>query len=158
MGGAMDLIREFGALIDVLNREGIEYAVCGGIAVSIHGYVRATTDIDILVRAEDADRVAKLAEEAGFLDDSGTIPFALGTPQQTIVRRIVKIEGRDLLMLDLLLVSPVHESAWQTRSKVDWNGRVISVISRDGLAHMKRLAGRRRDLDDLEQLGIPLDE
>jgi len=51
MGGAMDLIAEFGALIDVLNREGIEYAVCGGIAVSIHGYVRATTDIDILIRA-----------------------------------------------------------------------------------------------------------
>jgi hypothetical protein len=51
MGGAMDLIAEFGALIDVLNREGIEYAVCGEIAVSIHGYVRATTDIDILIRA-----------------------------------------------------------------------------------------------------------
>ena len=29
----MDLIREFEALIDVLNREIVEYAVCGGIAV-----------------------------------------------------------------------------------------------------------------------------
>lgn len=154
----MDLIREFGALIDLFNREGIEYAVCGGIAVSIHGFVRATTDIDILIRPEDADRVAKLAEEIGFLDDSGTIPFGVGTPHQTIVRRIVKIEGRDLLMLDLLLVSPTHEPAWQTRFKVSWSDKIVWVVSREGLAHMKRLAGRRRDLDDLDQLGISADE
>ena len=35
MGGAMDLIHEFGTLIDVFNRERVEYAVCGGIAVMI---------------------------------------------------------------------------------------------------------------------------
>ena len=154
----MDLIEEFGALIDVLNREGIEYAVCGGFAVSIHGYVRATTDIDILIQSQDADRIAKLVKEVGFLDDSGTIPFSPGTPNQTIVRRIVKIEGADLLMLDLLFVSAIHEPAWRSRSKVDWNGRVVSVISREGLGHMKRLAGRHRDFDDLTQLGIPIDE
>jgi len=38
----MDLIREFGALIDALHRENVEYAVCGGIAVTIHGYVRTS--------------------------------------------------------------------------------------------------------------------
>ena len=31
----MDLIHEFGALIEELNRENVEYAVCGGIAVTI---------------------------------------------------------------------------------------------------------------------------
>jgi hypothetical protein len=150
----MDLIREFGALIDVFNREGVEYAVCGGIAVTIHGYVRATKDVDFLIRAEDADRVVKLAGQAGFLDDSGNIAFALGTERQTTVRRVVKIEGRDLLMLDLILVSPILEPAWQSRTKIEWEGRLVSIVSRQGLALMKSLAGRDQDLTDLKQLGI----
>jgi len=154
MGGAMDLIAEFGSLLDMLNREGIEYAVCGGIAVTIHGYARTTKDIDFLIRVEDADRIVKLAEQAGFLDDSGNIPFDLGTERETIVRRVVKIQGRDLLMLDLILVSPILEPAWQSRTTVEWEGRRISIVSRDGLRLMKTLAGRDQDLTDLKQLGI----
>lgn len=149
----MDLIREFKLLIDVFNREGVEYAVCGGIAVTIHGYVRTTKDIDFLIRAEDADHVVQLAEQIGFLDDSGTIPFGVGTERQTIVRR-VKIEGRDLLMLDLILVSPILEPAWKNRTRIEWEGRLVSIVSRDGLALMKSLAGRDQDLTDLKQLGI----
>ena len=150
----MDLIREFGALIDEFNREGMEYAVCGGIAVTIHGYVRTTKDMDFLIRGEDADRVVELARRAGFLDDSGSIQFGVGTARETIIRRVVKIEGRDLLMLDLILVSPALESAWKSRTKVEWEGRRVSIVSRDGLALMKTLAGRDQDLTDLKQLGI----
>lgn len=150
----MDLIREFGAIIDELHREGVEYAVCGGIAVTIHGYVRTTKDMDFLIRSEDADRVVKLAARVGFLDDSGNIPFGLGTKRETIVRRVVKTEGCDLLMLDLILVSPILEPAWQSRIKVEWEGRQLSMVSREGLALMKTLAGRDQDLTDLRQLGM----
>lgn len=150
----MDLIHEFSALIDELNRENVEYAVCGGIAVTIHGYVRTTKDIDFLIRKEDANRVVKLAQQAGFLDDSGNTSFGLGTERETIIRRVVKTEGRDLLMLDLILVSPILEPAWQSRTIIEWEGRRVSIVSRDGLALMKTLAGRDQDLTDLKQLGI----
>lgn len=154
MGGSMDLIREFAALIDLFHREGIEYAVCGGIAVTIHGYVRTTKDIDFLIRAEDAERVARLVEQIGFLDDSGNIPFGEKQAERTIVRRVLKVAGRDYLMLDLILVSPILEPAWQSRTRVEWEGRRVSVVSREGLALMKTLAGRDQDLADLKQLGI----
>ena len=68
----------------------------------------------LLIRKEDANRVVKLAKQAGFLDDSGNTPFGLGTERETIIRRVVKTEGRDLLMLDLILVSPILEPAWQS--------------------------------------------
>ena len=57
-------------------------------------------------------------------------------------------------MLDLILVSPILEPAWQSRTIVEWEGRRVSIVSRDGLALMKTLAGRDQDLTDLKQLGI----
>lgn len=150
----MDLIHDFGALIDALHREGMEYAVCGGIAVTIYGYVRTTKDIDLLIRREDADRAVQLAAQIGFLDDSGSLSFESGTRRARTVRRVVKIDGRDVLMLDLILVSPILEPAWQSRTQVEWEGRRMSIVSRDGLALMKTLAGRDQDFTDLKQLGI----
>jgi hypothetical protein len=40
----------------------------------------------------------------------------------------------------------------------EWQGGTISVVSLAGLAKMKRLAGRKQDLADLEQLGIEDEE
>lgn len=40
------------ALVQSLNDHGAEYLLIGGYALLAHGYARATTDIDILVRAE----------------------------------------------------------------------------------------------------------
>jgi hypothetical protein len=57
-------------------------------------------------------------------------------------------------MLDLVLVSPVLQSAWKSRTHVEWEGRRLWVVSRDGLALMKLLAGRDQDLTDLKNLGI----
>jgi hypothetical protein len=34
----MDLIEEFDAVIAALDRNGIEYAVCGGLAMAVHGF------------------------------------------------------------------------------------------------------------------------
>ncbi len=64
------LYEEFRGLIEILNREGIPYAVCGGIAVAFYGYVRTTEDIDILVRKEDVERISTVIQERGFTFDA----------------------------------------------------------------------------------------
>ncbi len=43
------LYDELRTLISALDRGKIEYALCGGIAMAIHGRPRATVDIDILI-------------------------------------------------------------------------------------------------------------
>jgi hypothetical protein len=53
----LDLAAEFEAVVGALAREGVEYAVCGGFAMAIHGYPRATVAIDLLIRPEDEERV-----------------------------------------------------------------------------------------------------
>ncbi len=53
----LDLTQEFEAVLVALAGHGIEYAVCGGLAMSIHGYPRSTVDIDLLILPEDEERV-----------------------------------------------------------------------------------------------------
>ncbi len=59
----------------LLNRSGVAYAVCGGVAVCLHGYQRNTTDLDLVIRAADSDAVRQLLTDAGFIWDSDQAEF-----------------------------------------------------------------------------------
>lgn len=48
-----DLYEELSAIVDALESGGLEYAVCGGIAMAVHGFTRATEDIDLFLPAEN---------------------------------------------------------------------------------------------------------
>lgn len=67
----MDLTVELGRLLDVRSREGIEYALCGGLAVAVRGFPRATKVIDLLVRPEDVEDVVAAIEPLDFVLDAG---------------------------------------------------------------------------------------
>jgi hypothetical protein len=53
----VSLYDELKALVAALNEEGVPYALCGGLAMAVHGFVRATEDIDLLVRPSDVERI-----------------------------------------------------------------------------------------------------
>ena len=42
-------------VIESLNRAGVDYAVFGGVALNLHGIVRATEDLDVFVRPEPSN-------------------------------------------------------------------------------------------------------
>jgi hypothetical protein len=46
-------------VIRSLNEAGVDYVVVGGVALNLHGLVRATEDLDLFVRP-DADNIARL--------------------------------------------------------------------------------------------------
>lgn len=100
---ALNPVTELEALVDALNGDGVPYALCGGLALGIHGHPRTTIDIDLLVEAADVSRALVVAKRVGF---------------------------------DIL----------------DAGARRLSVVSREGLATMKRIAGRAQDLADLARL------
>jgi len=150
----MDLYQELLGVIDALSGHGVEYALCGGIAVAVHGYPRFTKDIDLLVRAEDLDAALAAVGDAGFTVQGGRIPFRLGQPDEQIVYRVNKVLGRDVLTLDLILVGAPLEGVWQDRREAEWQDRRVTIVSREGLGKMKRVAGRGQDILDLEKLGL----
>lgn len=148
----MSFYDEFKALIDLLSREGIDYAVCGGVAVAFHGYPRLTKDIDILVQEKDLARISELLKEVDFVFDAGRIPFDVGKPNQREIQRLSKIIGEDVLTLDLLIVESAYQSVWDNRGRFFWQGREVGMVSLDGLLEMKRIAGRNKDLHDIDEL------
>jgi len=54
----------FQLLINSFEREKMDYALIGAFALKAYGYVRATQDVDFLVRTEDQDKIISYLESA----------------------------------------------------------------------------------------------
>lgn len=50
---------KFLALLKALAHEGVDYVLVGGVALNVHGIVRATEDVDLFIRPE-SDNVERL--------------------------------------------------------------------------------------------------
>lgn len=148
MAGLLD---EFVGIVAKLNERDVEYAVCGGWAMTIHGFIRATLDIDLLILTKDLDNAIAAAKDQGFDIEGLPLNFDGGKTQ---IRRISKVDQKsnELITLDLLLVTEALEDVWQTRKRVLWNAGQYNVVSRQGMKKMKKMAGRAKDLIDLEYL------
>lgn len=154
----MQLYDEFERLVETLQAARVPFAVCGGIAVALHGHVRATDDIDLLMPLAEIDRAKAAIKPIGFGLPAEPMTFGRGTARQCTVHRVNKIQGEDHLIVDLLVVEPSYVDVWASRVELSWKQRVLPVVSRAGLARMKRLSGRHQDLADLENLGLNSDE
>jgi hypothetical protein len=158
---ALDLIAELDGLVAAFDREGIDYAICGGIALGMHGHPRATMDIDVLIQHVDIDRAIATARTCGFDIPARKITFGLRTNTPREVHRVSKLDDAtgEMMPCDLMVVAHEYEEVWKTREVLPWNDKEVHVVSREGLAIMKRLAGRPQDLVDLGKLeGLNDDE
>lgn len=148
----MDLKKELEGVVDALVASDVPFGVCGGVAVTIHGAPRFTKDIDLIVLPGDVEAALGAVRSVGFTLSAGPMMFAAGTAHQREVRRVSKVDGTELLMLDFLLVTAALRTVWDSRVIVEWEGRRVPVVSRRGLITMKKLAGRPLDLADVEAL------
>ena len=140
------------AISAALSRAEVRYAVCGGVAVTIHGATRSTKDIDVLIAPEDRDRALDAVRPLGFRFAALPLVFEEGTPRERHVQRVSKIVGTDHLVLDLLLAQASFQGCLDGALEVALPEGPLVVVSRDVLLRMKRLAGRAQDLADIEKL------
>lgn len=154
----MSLKTELLGIAEALDRASIPYALCGGMAVVLHGYPRLTRDVDLLVEPARLDRVKEVLAEIGFTIPGGIIPFDLGTKQERRVYRLSKRVDADLLTVDLIILPSFLQDVWDTREVYDVGGVPIQTVSREGLLRMKRISGRAQDLSDIENLELGSDE
>ena len=130
-----------------LNEHGAKYLVIGGIACVLHGYVRATSDVDILIERslENARRV---------LDALGAIGwgFAQEWRAEEILARPITVIGDDP-QVDIFTVawSIKYDGAAARASTVTVEGVAIPLIGIDDLIETKR-TGRPLDAADIEAL------
>jgi len=130
-----------------LNRAKARYLVIGGIACILHGYARATEDIDILIErtAENADRILKALATLGY-------GLARAWTATEILKRQITVVGDDP-RVDIFTVawSIKYAQAAPRSDTVAVAGVRIPLIGIDDLIETKR-TGRLQDAADIEVL------
>jgi hypothetical protein len=150
-------------VLGALNGAGVRYLVVGGVAVVLHGHLRTTADLDLVVSLEPAnarraieavtalgyrprapvpaERFADPAERASWIADKGLTVFSLWSD---------RTPG---LEVDLFVREPFDfEAAWARRVTVSLDTTTATVASLEDLLGLKRAANRPQDLADIEAL------
>jgi hypothetical protein len=141
--------RDYVEMLNELSAAGADYLVIGAHALAVHGFLRATKDLDIWVRPteENARRVwAALVRFGAPLRGVAVEDFATrGTIYQI---------GIDPDRIDVITepAGVEFEDAWERRTVAVVEGVAYPVIGRADLITTKRAAGRPQDLIDVERL------
>lgn len=153
----MDLLVELQNIIEAFDKEKIDYALCGGLALAVYARPRATLDIDIMVDPGLLDKTKQIVEKLGFNIPAMPMTFKEGSVR---IHRMTKIENEsgEHLVLDLLIVTPETKPSWDSRLSVDWEGGTLKVLSPKGLIMLKLLRKSGQDMDDIEYLKELIDE
>lgn len=141
---------DFVAMLSALSAEGVEFILVGAHALAAHGFVRATQDIDILVRPtpENARRVfaALRSFKAPLLD---LTEADLLNPD--VIYQVGVEPNRIDLMNDISGVS--WDEAWSGRTDVVIEGVRVPVLGIEEFVRNKRASGRPKDRADLILIG-----
>jgi len=87
------------ALCKALNAEGVRYVLIGGFAVILHGFVRGTKDIDLLVEVS-AENIQRLKRAMAVLPDNA---ISLMADDEVEKYQVVRIA--DEIVVDLMKVA-----------------------------------------------------
>jgi len=132
---------------EALNRSGAKYLVIGGVACILHGYARATGDVDILIERTETnvERVLAALARVGY-------GFAREWGAKEILKRTITVIGDDPAV-DVFTVAwrVKYEQAAPRAQVVDVEGVKVPLIALDDLIETKR-TGRLQDAADIEML------
>jgi hypothetical protein len=145
----MRLSEDMKDLIELFERDGVQYALVGGYAVNFYGYVRSTQDIDLLVypSAENAKKVTDALSEFGF-GEAGIPKGFFETPSSAVHL------GVEPNRIDLLthLKGVENDQIFKNVKRVELESLTINIISLVDLVEVKRRSDRLKDQADAEEL------
>ncbi len=157
MRPSVDLVEELTHLRRRLEDERTAYALCGGLAMAVYVFPRATLDIHIMIEPESLGAVRVLARDLGSSVEVGLLQLQGGAIRMYRVTKVPTGVG-DATVLDLVLVMPALREVWDGRVPFEWERGVLSVVSRQRLITLKSMRNSGQHQDDIENLRSILDE
>ena len=135
------------ALLRSLNALDVRYVVIGATAFPVHGYARATLDVDVFIEPVQANAERVLAALADFGYDVSDLSVEDLLTKKVLIRQYV-------------VQADIHPFVKGVDFEGVWRNRVVARIGRTEAAFaslsdlilMKRAAGRPKDLEDLRVL------
>jgi Nucleotidyl transferase of unknown function (DUF2204) len=146
------MYQDYKDLLSAFHAHGVKYLIVGGYAVVFHTQPRFTKDIDLFIKADDANAQATYAALAGF-----GVPLAGIRPEDFADRNSFFRFGQDPRGIDIFphLPGVNFDAAWEGRVEgvVDpESGLKAFFISRQDLVAAKLASGRIRDLADVDEI------
>jgi predicted nucleotidyltransferase len=148
-------------ILEALDRGGVEFLVIGGVAVGLHGYVRATKDVDV-VPASQPENLARLARVLGELDAQieGAEEFKGEELPDPLDPQALSLGGNWVLRTRLgrfdIMQWIGEDALWEklspTAIEVELGTLVVKFVSYESLVTLKEDAGRPQDLIDLQRM------
>lgn len=150
-------------VLAALNADGVRYLVVGGVAVVLHGHLRTTADLDLVVELapENARRAIAALARLGFRPRA-PVPaeqFADAAVRQAWIDEkdltVFSLWSDDLpeVEVDLFVKEPFDFGAAYARAvRVPLDTTTVTVVSLADLVALKRAAGRPVDLEDVAAL------
>jgi len=136
-------------LLRFLNVHRVEFVIIGATAFPIHGYARATLDIDIFIRPESQNAAQLLEALKDFGYDVSDITLEDLLTKKVLIRQY-------LVETDIhpFVSGVTFDQVWMNRVSGTYGNERVFYASLDDLITMKQVAGRPKDLEDLKILQI----
>jgi hypothetical protein len=150
-------VTDFAALLQALVGGGVEFIVIGGVAATAHGSAHVTVDLDVVYR-RSAENVARLAAALAPL-----APYLRGAPPglpftfdpDTICRGLnftLTTRAGDLDVLGEATGGGTYDALLPRTIVLTIFGFDCRFVDLDTLIHLKRAAGRPKDLERIAEL------
>jgi hypothetical protein len=147
-------VQDLTGLCQALNREGARYLLIGGFAVILHGFVRSTKDVDLLVDPSE-ENIRAVKRALATLPDNAA---ALLSDDEVLRYPVVRIA--DEIVVDLLASACGISYGEAARSGIETfqvQGVDIPVASKELLIRMKDTV-RESDAMDVRFLRLRIEE
>jgi len=136
-------------MLQLLLENGVRFLLVGAYAMGVHGYPRATGDIDIWVEPseENSSRVYRALAQFGAplqeIDETTFVKPGIVFQIGVVPRRIDVIST---------ITGVAFDQAYRNRQMVEIDGLAVPVLSLEDLIQNKRATGRDKDRIDAQQL------
>ena len=144
-------------VVDALRNARVPFAIVGGYAVALHGAVRGTVDVDIVLRLSKRDFIAAETALRG-LGLTARLPVSAA---EMFDFREEYIRNRNLVawsfanpddpsqLIDIVIT---HDLRRMRTKRFKSGARTLPVAAIADLIAMKRASGRAQDLEDVRAL------
>lgn len=142
----------FEKLLVLLSDGGVEFILVGGVAVSLHGYVRLTEDVDILID-RNPENVARLIDTLsnfgeGFARELSPEDF---NDEEGAIRIVEESEMSQIDVFTRMAGLVFHDLA-EDSDELNLDGRTIRYASKASLIRLKEGSVREKDRLDVSAL------
>lgn len=146
-----------------LNEKKVRYVVVGGVALVLHGVVRLTVDLDLMINLDEKN-LLKFLDVLKSLEYKPKMPVKVAEfldskkRKKWMKEKNMKVFSfhnpkKPFNVIDVLIDEPISfEEIYKKRKIIKVDEVEIPIVSIDHLIKLKKMSAREHDIADIESL------